>query len=201
MYLSSLILTAAGFAGLVVVFRRWQQSRQARIWDRSSFLLQIHVARDKWSPYPLSNPEDRDSDRGADLLRPRAGTAYPERPWSLRLPGASRAPEGAAVVEIGRDERAAIETPADPAAPALPPGEAGDGAFAPFAIEPAGIHPPEWMTVRDICYETRLSSSFVRKQLQAGAMQYAVFGSRVRVRRRDYDAWVEACERRKAVLG
>lgn len=52
------------------------------------------------------------------------------------------------------------------------------------------------MTVNEVCEESRMSSSFVRREIIIGNLKAARFGKgergELRIKRSDYDAWFDA---------
>jgi len=183
------LVICSSLAGAVVALQRWRHFRQLHVWDQSAVLLRYHVAKDKWSPYPAGAVTAADSQPlqfGAGLSSPPptidAGRFKETPPLARRL------------CEVVRSEHA-IQTPKCREEAVYPASmNERDGAVKHARSDV--LRTPEWMTVRDICYETRLGSSFIRKQLRDRKLPYAVFGTCIRIRRREYESWVARRERR-----
>lgn len=208
------LLVLSGSAG--VAWDWWRRRLQADLQQRSAAALLGHAERGRWSTHPeqtLGQVVERPrlgtlstevatkspswKETGRPVLTPigipaavdNSSTPHRSSEADLRLPLAAPPPTNRetnppaaatieAVATVPREESTSLPTP---------PTDVPDARVG--ALQQPS-HLPEWMTVREICYETRLSPTFVRKQLWAGELAFAVFGSRMRVRRTDYQAWV-----------
>jgi excisionase family DNA binding protein len=206
------LLLAAGLSGLGYGWNRWGQARRTQLWERSASMLQTRAQHAGWTydsdPAPVGGRDEQHakpvsraagSDAGESLARHRVadsgqfagsaeGTGVATAPVSAHSANGSSVPASseAQLHIVDSTNHAAKMAPAGEAPALLMPRPAGREESAPDA---AHGRPPEWMTVQEICYETRLSEAFVRKQLRSSALPFTIFGSRVRVRRSDYEAW------------
>ncbi len=179
--LFAVVVGMVGVGGFVANLRRRQRPQREWASTRLGLVRAEYAAHANLKPQPALMGSRIGRVAPLRLSGPAAG-----RPSALRRPDPSR--RGA-----GRDRAEGRSLPCRESLllnePALNDRHAAEPGTPVPDADLTGIRPPEWMTVREVCYETRLSATYIRKQLRLEALPYVNFGHRIRIRRSEYEIW------------